>query len=94
MRPMMKLFSQFEHVASATPFALTETGERSQYFSLKDGFSQKTDLRRQKSLRPPRYGEKGNSRSKKIANTRGKISDGIAQGTYADFEVSVAPFGQ
>ena len=26
MRPMMKLFNQFEHVASATPFALREDG--------------------------------------------------------------------
>lgn len=27
MRPMMKLFSQFEQVANATPFALSEEGK-------------------------------------------------------------------
>ena len=27
MRPMMKLFSQFEQVANATPFALREEGQ-------------------------------------------------------------------
>lgn len=48
MRPMIKLFSQFEHVANATPFALREDGN---------------------------------------------ISDGIAQGTCADFGVSIASSG-
>lgn len=36
MRPMMKLFNQFEHVASATPFALREDG------NISDGIAQGT----------------------------------------------------
>lgn len=36
MRPTMKLFSQFEHVANATPFALREEGK------ISDGIAQGT----------------------------------------------------
>lgn len=72
MRPIMKLFSQFEHVANATPFALREEG------NISDGIahgtcadlgvsisclgiggknlSSKTDLRSERNILLPKNG--------------------------------------
>ena len=57
MRPMMKLFNQFEQVASATPFALRDDG------NISDGIAQGTCTGISHSM--PRSNPRDRQRSKK-----------------------------